>query len=190
VVLTSADDAHIAGLVPVLDRFDVRQIVQAGHPAKSAAAWTKWAGLVGDKGVPSTTACAGLTAYVDRDVALEIIYPPPDSVADTPTVVQVRAGNQSFLFADSASVDDQTAMLESGVDLSSAFLVAPSKLAPGFFEAVNPQYAILFAGTGARGQPSADLLDALSPATILSTADHGTIEFSLDGETIAVRTER
>ena len=51
VVLTNTDDAHLAGLVDVLDRYDVRQIIQPSAPVKPTAAYLKWRDLVAQKNV-------------------------------------------------------------------------------------------------------------------------------------------
>jgi beta-lactamase superfamily II metal-dependent hydrolase len=124
---------------------------------------------------------------LDREVAFEIAYSSEDARAAT---ARLRAGNLAFLFAGSASVDDQAALLDAEIDVASAVLVAPRKIAPEFLDGVNPQFAIVFAGRGARDKPSADLLAALSRATILRTDERGSIEMIVDGASLAVRTAR
>ena len=188
VALTNADDDHLAGLVGVLERYDVKQIIQVSAPAKPTAAYLKWRDLVAQKNVTNLTAQAGLMVNIDRDVTLEIVYPSDD--APTAAIVRLRAGTAAFLFADSADADDQQALLVSGIDASSAVLVAPRKFAPEFVGAVSPQFAILFAGSGTREKPSADTLAALAPATILRTDERGDIEMIVDGQTLAVRTTK
>jgi competence protein ComEC len=189
-VLTNSDDDHLAGLVDVLERYDVRQIIQASAPAKPNAAYLKWRDLVAQKRVANLAAQAGLIVTLDRDVTLEIVYPSDPATATLPAVVRLRAGSVAFLFADSTSQDDQRALLASGIDVSSAVLAAPRQVAPEFVDAVSPQFAILFIGSGARAQPSADLLAALMSATMLRTDERGNIEMILDGQTLAMKTEK
>jgi competence protein ComEC len=186
-VLTDADDDHLAGLVAVLERYDVRHIVEVNAPAKPTAAYTKWRELIAQKRVTTLPAQAGLQIALDREVAFEIAYSSEDARAAT---ARLRAGNLAFLFAGSASVDDQAALLDAEIDVASAVLVAPRKIAPEFLDGVNPQFAIVFAGRGARDKPSADLLAALSRATILRTDERGSIEMIVDGASLAVRTAR
>ncbi|MDE3089614.1 MAG: ComEC/Rec2 family competence protein, partial [Chloroflexota bacterium] len=188
VVLTSSDDDHIAGLVDVMERYDVRQIIQVSAPAKPSAAYLKWRDLVAQKHVASLAAQAGLIVTLDRAVTLEIIYPSDDAPA-SPAVVRLRAADQSILFADSASADDQAALVAVEVD-PAAILVAPRKIAPEFAAAVNPQFAVLFVGSGARDKPSADFLAALADASILRTDERGKIEMIVDGQTLMIRTSR
>ncbi len=188
VVLTNPDDAHLAGLVDVLERYDVQQVVQPAAPVKPTAAYLKWRDLVAQKRVPSLAAEPGLVVDVDRDVAFQVVYP-SNSVPARPAVAQLRAGNLAFLFADSADADDQAALLSENM-ISSAILVAPRKVAPEFVDAVSPQFAIFFAGSSAREKPSADWLAALASTTILRTDERGDIEMIVDGQTLTVRTAR
>jgi competence protein ComEC len=190
VVLTNTDDDHLAGLVDVLERYAVRQIIQPSAPAKPSAAYSRWRDLLAEKRVASLPAQAGMIVNLDHAVALEIVQPSDAAAPALPAIVCLRAGTVTFLFADSASADDQSALRASGMDLASAVLVAPRKLTPEFVDAVSPQFAILFVGSGAREKPSADTLAALASTTLLRTDERGTIEMIVDGQTLAVRTEK
>ena len=183
-VLTDAGDDHLAALVTVLERYDVRQIVQVNAPAKPTAAYLKWRDLIASKRVPSAPAQPGLRVALDRDVALEIVSSRDETSS---AIVRLLAGSLAFLFAESASADDQAALLKSGDDIAGIVLIAPRKTSDDFVDAVNPQFAILFGGRGARDKPSADLLAALSRTTILQTSEHGTIEMIVDGQTLVVK---
>lgn len=190
VVLTNTDDNHLAGLVDVLERYDVRRIIQPDAPAKPTAAYLKWRDLVAQKRIASLAAQAGLVVAIDREVSLEIVYPGDDAQSARPAIACLRAGGMQFLFADSADADAQSALLASGIDAASTVFVAPRQVTPEFVDAVSPQFAILFVGSGARDKPSADVLAALAPATILRTDERGKIEMIVDGQTLAVRTAR
>jgi len=183
-VLTDASDDHLGALMTVLERYDVRQILQVNTPAKPTAAHLKWRDLLTSKRVPSVVAQAGLYIALDRAAVLEMVAARDETSSATG---RLRAGSVAFLFAESASVDDQTALLQSGDDLASAILIAPRKITNDFVAAVNPQFAILFGGRSARAQPSADLLAALARAAILQTRERGTIEMIVDGNSLLVR---
>lgn len=182
-VLTDADDAHLPALVAILERYDVRHIVQVNAPAKPSAAHVKWRDLIATKRVPVTQAETGLTIAVDRDWHLEIVFA---REATSSAIARVRAGNVAFLFAESASAEDQTAFLQAGDDLTSSVLIAPRKLTHDFANAVDPQFAIFFART-AREQPTPDSLSALARATILQPRARGTIEMIVEGSSLSVR---
>ena len=183
-VLTDASDDHLAALVTVLDRYDVRQIVQVNAPAKPTAAYLKWRDLIASKRAPSKPAQPGLRVALDRDVALEIVSSREETSS---AIARLRAGNLAFLFAESASADDQAALLKSGDDIAGIVLIAPRKITSDFVDAVNPQFSIVFGGRTARDKPSADLLAALARATILQTSERGTIEMIVEGNSLIVR---
>ncbi len=189
-VLTRADEEHLAGLVAALERYEVRQIVQVGAPAKPSAAYLKWRDLVAQKRPAISPAQSGLQVTLDRDVTLEMLYPDEDSKDPRAAIVRLQVGNFAFLFADGADAEDQAALLASGADPMSAALIAPRKISPEFFDGVDPQYVIVFVGRSAREKPSADSLVALSRAMVLRTDERGSIEFILDGQTVAIRTTR
>ncbi len=179
-VLTNGDDDHLAGLVAALERFHVRQVVQVKAPKKVTAAYQKWGTLIADKRVPSVPAESGLQIAVDRDVTLEIV--------NAFGITRLNAGGVSFLFADSATADDQAALISSAP--ASTVLIAPRQLAPEFLDAASPQFAIVFAGTAANEHPPSDLLSALASTTILRTDERGTIEFVTDGRAVTIHTTR
>ncbi|MBI3689795.1 MAG: hypothetical protein HY239_03750 [Mycolicibacterium aromaticivorans] len=175
-------------MVPTLERYDVRQIVQTKEPQKPSAAYLKWRDLIAQKRVVVLPAQSGLQIALDQNVALEFLSPPDDASA-APAIARLQVGNFGLLFAESAGTEEQAALRASD-QAASALLVAPRKVSVEFIDAVNPQYAVIFSGKGARDKPSADLLAALSRATILRTDERGTLEFILDGQTLVVRTTR
>ena len=186
-VLTNPDDAHLAGLVTALERYEVQQIIQVRAPAKPTAAYSKWCDLISQKQIRSQPAQAGLQMTLDRNLIFEVLQ-----IADTDAsaIARVQAGNLALLFADSADEDAQDTFVEANAEPASTVLVIPRRLAPDFLDAINPQFAVLFAGQSAREQPPADLLASLSQTTLLRTDEHGTIEMITDGWTLAVRTAR
>jgi competence protein ComEC len=189
IVLTNGDDDHVAGLVPVLERYDVKQIIQATPPTKPTAAYLKWRDLIAQKHIPTLTAQPGLIVQLDRDVILEIAYT-NDDPKNGYLVAELRTGNFATLFADSATLDDQDNLQSSEADVASTIIVAPSKIVPELVETTNPQFAIWFGTSGTRGKPSADWLSAFVSVTILNTDERGNIEFVTDGQALSVRTTR
>ena len=186
-VLTDAGDDHLAALVTVLERCDVRQIVQVNAPAKPTAAYFKWRDLITQKRVASTQAQAGLQILLDQGVLLEVLQSPEEAEEKQSAIARLRVGGIAFLFADSASAEDQSALLASDTDIASAVLITPRKISAEFLDAVSPQYAIVFAGSRARGKPSGELLTALSRATVLQTDERGTVEMIVDAQTLTVK---
>ncbi len=179
-VLTNPDDDHLAGLVAVLERYEVRQIVEPPAPARPSAAYLKWRELIAQKRVSALFAQEGVQIILDRAVELEI---------KSSVIARLRAGALTVLFAESAETKDQDA-LQSGDALASMVLVAPRKIAAGFVDAVNPTIAVLFIGADARDKPSAESLSALAGVTVLRTDERGTVELMVEGDQLQVRTAR
>ncbi|MBI5304436.1 MAG: ComEC/Rec2 family competence protein [Chloroflexi bacterium] len=184
VVLTNADDAHLAGLVTTLERYDAPRVVQVDLPAKPNDAQKKWNDLLAQKRVAILSARDGVQIALDREVTLEVA-----GLANNIASARLRAGGSTFLIADNATTNDQATFVREMTDASTV-LVAPKKIAPEFFGAVNPQFALVFAGRTARDKPSPDLLATLAPATILRTDERGAIEFIVDAQSLAVKTAR
>ncbi len=134
--------------------------------------------------LPVGTAARGafglLAAFAFTCAVNATACPKSDGLGEEASVVFVEPGGRAFTVCCTGGV----------VLLANALLVAPRKVPQQFADDVNLQYAIMFSGKEARDEPSADLLAALSHATILRTDEHGTIEFILDGQTLVVRTSR
>ena len=182
-VLTDADDDRLSTLIALLERYDVRQIVQVRAPAKPSVAYFKWQDLMATKRVPSVEMYVGMTIRVDEDQSLEVVWTREETAS---AVVRWRAEALAFLFAASASVEDQTALLQAGEDLTSVMLLAPRKVTNDFADAVEPRL-VLFTARTAREQPTPDTLMALARATILSTRERGAVEMIVENNSVSVR---
>lgn len=190
IIRTSADEAHLSGLIDVLERYDVKQIAQSDVTGKPSAARLRWDELIAARRVPCTRAEAGLKIAVDDGVTVDFLSPPSNATGAQTAILKVRAGQVVFLFADAAGTLDQIGLSKADTELASTVLIAPRKIAPEFLGAVKPQYSVLFTGTAAGSVPSPDLLSNLSDTTILQTHDRGTIEMIVDGQAINIRTAR
>jgi len=177
-VLTDVDDAHLAGAVAVLERFEVRRILQPETPSKSAA-YSKWRELIAQKNIPSIAAQAGLFITLDQGVTFEMF---------SPAVARLQSDAATFSFADSASIDEQAEFVLD--TMTSTVLVAPRKLAAEFLQAMNPSIVVLFVGTSERDQPSPALLETLADTMILRTDERGTIEMIGDDKGLRVKTTK
>ncbi len=188
-VLTNSDDTYLAGLVEILARYEVKQIIQMNDPPKLTAAFLRWRDLIVRKHVPVLAAQTELNLMLDRDAVLDIV-PSPGARESRGAMARLHAGPVTFIFVEGASTEDQMALLKNHVDIESTVLIAPKKITREFFDGVNPQLSIVFSGKSVRDKPASDLLTILSSSTILDTATQGTIEMIVDGQTVAVKTMR
>jgi competence protein ComEC len=181
IVVTNFDDAHFAGLDSILERFAVRQIIQVAQP-KDNAATRKWNDLLAQKNIPMLPAQPGLQINLDEHLHLRIAQLSEDARC---AAMQISAANTSLLLADSANIDDQDTLSAQAIDQT--VVVVPRTLARDFFSAVNPQFAIVFSNDTPLSTEFRALMEG---STILDTGTRGTIEFIVDGQRLAVRTER
>ncbi len=181
VVLTDADDEHLAALIPIVERYAIRQIVEVNAPAKPTAAYQKWRALIAEKQTPVIAAQPGLCVTLEPDVTFDIAH------AGDAATARLRAQGVTFLFAANASADDQAALIQADAELASAVLIAPRKTTNDFAEAVSPQVAILFDGKNARAQPPPETLAALARATIWQASERGVVELIVDGQTVNIK---
>lgn len=97
----------------------------------------------------------------------------------------------TILFADALEPEEEIASLDllGPSTLLTARIASNTTrhLAPEFLDKVSPSLIILFVGTAARDKPSADLLATLSDRTVWRTDERGTLEFIVDGHTLAAR---
>jgi beta-lactamase superfamily II metal-dependent hydrolase len=105
--------------------------------------------------------------------------------------IRIVNGNNSFLLSGDAETESETAMCQSGLDLSSDVICpghhgsynATSEL---FLRCTSPTWAVISVGTNDYGHPHAQTLQRLADAgvQVLRTDELGTIVASSDGQTI------
>lgn len=193
VVATHPDADHIAGLVDVLERYEVGVIVEsaAGKETATAKAFDDAAGAEGSRRV---IAQAGQTIQLGASTIVRILSPQGDATDwETNTasvVVQVVYGDVEFMLTGDApsSIEEYLAGTE-GAGLESEVLKlghhgSKTSSSEVFLTAVHPEYAVVSAGKDNRyGHPHEEVLARASEAgaRIVSTIDNGTIVFQSDG---------
>lgn len=202
VVLTHPDGDHAGGLVGLLERYRVGQVLVASLPADEPAA-RRWHAQVEAAGLPLVMAQRGMVLDLGGALA-EVLHPPADASAFLPgdnngsLVLRVRFGGAAVLLTGDLEREGEESLLRSGQPLQSAVLkVAHHGSARGttdpFLEAVGPELAIVSVGTGNRfGHPAAAVLERLAErgVAVLRTDLQGTVEVFTDGQGLWVRTER
>ncbi len=204
VVLTHADGDHAGGLVDLLSRYRVGQVLVAGFPADEPAA-RQWGAQVEEAGLPLLVAQRGMVLDLGGGALAEVLHPPLGGVPaflpgdnNGSLVLRVRFGSVAVLLAGDLEREGEEFLLRTGQDLQSTVLkVAHHGSARGtadpFLEAVGPEVAIVSVGTGNRfGHPAAAVLERLAErgVAVLRTDLQGTVEVLTDGRTLWVRTER
>ena len=126
VVSTHPDSDHLTGLVEVLRRYGVGQVICPDFPADSLI-YQQWTGLLAAKKIKITTAESGQTINFGNGIRIDVLGPtvPAGFAAgsdDNGTVLRVSDGNISFLLTGDMSVKGEFALIAEGADLGSTVL--------------------------------------------------------------------
>ncbi len=206
VVLTHPHDDHIAGLVEVLRRYQVRQVLESGMEHDSPA-YDEWLKLIEDKGIERTIARAGLRIELGDGVRLDVLHPQADMLQGTSSdidnnsmVLRLVYGQVSFLFTADIHQEAERFLVGEGAELQSGVLKVPhhgsdTSSSAQFLEAVEPQLAVISVGADNRfGHPHDDTVARLAQRVgaegIYCTDEKGAIELISDGHRIWLKAER
>jgi len=201
VVLTHPDSDHITGLIPLLDRYRVGQVLDIPQSDTAREAET-WLGQLERTAVPRIYAQRGAKIPVG-DVLLTVLHPGPNLLIGTPSddnnnsiVLRLEYGQISLLLTGDAEHDAEKALMAAGVPLRADVLKVGHHGSNGatsaaFVAAVQPRLAIISAGAGnSFGHPHPAVLERLAGIEVLRTDLHGRIEVVSDGARMWVKTNR
>ncbi|MGQ9557396.1 MAG: ComEC/Rec2 family competence protein [Desulfurispora sp.] len=204
---THPHEDHIGGLDTVLQKFPVRQVYmpEISYDTKSYHDVLR---AVRQRGLKVLSPAAGQVLLKDRvsdqELQVEILWPDPrrvlffDEVNDHSIIARVSYGKSSFLFTGDAGRQVEEALLSSKARLGADVLKvghhgSNSSTSNAFLRAVRPQIAVISAGRGNDyGHPHRETLQRLikNKIRVYRTDQDGTIVFTCDGKTIAVRTAK
>ena len=206
VVLTHGHTDHLTGLLDVLQRYDVRHIVEreAHYPTPDYQSWRQ---AVQNEDATTAEAQADQLIDLGDGVTVEVLHPLETLMTGTESdlnnasiVLRVVYGDVSFLLTGDIFVDAEREMLSRGVNVHSTVLKIPhhgsrSSSSREFIEQVQPSVAVISVGADNRfGHPHAETLEVLGryapEARVMTTSDHGAIRFVTDGTKLSVNTVR
>jgi competence protein ComEC len=200
VVLTHPHDDHLAGLVEVLRRYEVKQVLESGIEYDSPT-YDEWHRLIEEKGIKRTIAQAGQRIELEDGVRLDVLHPQTtllqgtdDDVNNNCLVLRLAYGDVSFLFTADLEEEGERCLLEKGIELQSTVLKvghqgSADSTSPNFLNAVQPQVAVISVGDNPYGHPHQEVLDRLNGTELFRTDKKGTIELITDGEQLGVNTD-
>lgn len=205
-ILTHPHQDHSAGLVEILQRFAVRQVLYPELHYESPT-YDKWLELIEEKNIKHTTAQTGQQIDLGGGAVIEVLNPQITHLGDTGSdvdnnsvVLRLSSGNVSFLFTADIMREAEWELVQKRADLASTVLKvahhgSDTSTTPEFLTVVDPQVAVISAGEDNKfGHPSDEVLDRLkeriNQQNIYRTDEHGTIEFITNGERLWVEVER
>tara|TARA_B100000508_G_scaffold60333_1_gene47402 strand:- start:417603 stop:418442 length:840 start_codon:yes stop_codon:yes gene_type:complete len=190
VIGTHPDKDHIGGLIPVFDRYVVKNFLDPGV-GNDTLIYKELMKRV-EKESNYVVARKGMKIYLDKDVIAEVLFPDRDIQGDTnntSVILKVSYGETDILLTGDASKGVERYLLKQNLEseiLKVGHHGSKTSSDPLFLKEVSPLYAIISAGAENRyGHPHASVLSALgqTDAEVLEIAEEGTILFVSDGKT-------
>lgn len=192
IILTHADQDHLAGLPEILDRYTVDSVFTNGR-LRDSDLFHLFAG----RAATVETFSAGSVRTVDG-VRFEVVWPTADLETDSDNeasiVLRVSYGDFSVLLTGDVQ-GDALATLMRTTDLRATVLKVPhhgSKTTrTDFFAAVSPALAVISVGCENQyGHPAESTMQALEHMDLLRTDVNGRVSVVSDGRSIDVTAER
>ncbi len=203
-ILSHPHADHITGLVEVLSRYRVEQVL---YPALDydSPVYDEWLRLLDEQGIKSTIARAGQRIELDG-VVIEVLNPQQPLLAGTDSdidnngvVLRVSLGEISFLLTADIMWPAELELLSRRQALESTVLKvahhgSETSTTAGFLAVASPRLAVISVGADNDfGHPDPEIMarleEELGPENIYRTDEQGTIEFITDGERLWVRVE-
>ena len=201
VVLTHPDQDHLAGLVTVLERYDVDQVL-APALADDSPTFRAWQEAIAERDIPQREAFAGQWLDLGGGASLSVLHPPRDFLDapadedDSSLVLKVSLGDAAFLLTADIGADGESYLLDNHTDLRAPVLKVAhhgsrASTSTAFLAAVEPLTAVISLGEDNRyGHPALQTLDRLGTRPVFRTDLHGDVQITTDGHKLWIKTER
>jgi len=201
VVLTHLHQDHVTGLVTVLDRYDVDQVLT---PPTATDGWgidRAWQEALDREHAAVSEPVAGQWIDLGGGARLSVLHPPPEPLAtgekdENSVVLKLTLGDASYLLAADLTAKGEWYLTNRHADLQATVLKVAHHGSAGstssdFLAAAQPLTAVISVGRDNRfGLPSRETLGRLEPRPVFRTDLHGDIEISTDGRKMWIETER
>lgn len=199
VILTHPDADHINGLINVLERYKVENIVENFLDKHDSAVYRKWNEF--KKEATVTQATYGQKIELGNGAYLEIIYPiNPESeqskTNNNSVISRLTYGENQILFTGDTEAKIEKELIARKIDIDADFLKIPhhgsrTSTSEELLEAVTPESAFIQVGKDNRyGHPHSVVLERLESRGIkyYRTDTNGLIELILDGQEYKIST--
>jgi len=205
-ILTHPHADHITGLLEVLKRYQVKQVLYAGLDDKSSF-YAEWLKLIKENNISYTIARAGQQVTFGSGVIIKVLNPQAlfltgteSDIDNNGVVVRLEMGKMSFLITGDIMWEGESELVTSRADLTSTVLKvghhgSSTSTRDGFLGVVNPGLAVIQVGKdNPYGHPTAEVLNRLKvkigQANIYRTDESGTIDLITDGERLWMKVEK
>ncbi len=196
IVLTHPEHDHIAGLIEVLKRYKVENILWTGV-VRDTDEYNEWQRLIKEEGAEIIIAKAGLAVSY-----FTILYPlenlegeSPENTNNTSIVLRLAFGQDSFLFTGDIYSSDEKEIIRRWDNIASDVLKvghhgSKTSTSEEFLEKVKPEIAVIQCGKDNKyGHPRPETLANLekSGIKILRTDLNGDIKIVSNGNHLQIQ---
>ncbi|MFA4998923.1 MAG: ComEC/Rec2 family competence protein [Candidatus Paceibacterota bacterium] len=200
VILSHPESDHLSGLLEVLKRYKVENILWTGV-VRDTAVFREWGDLIEKEGAYIKTAQTGQKINLSGDAYIEILSPFEDLSGkelkdsnDTSIVARLVFGGTSFLFTGDIDKSVEKDIVDRNPDLTASVIKvahhgSKTSTSEEFVNRVLPEYAVISVGGDNKyGHPTQEVLDILSKYGIMifRTDEVGDIKIISNGEKYAV----
>jgi competence protein ComEC len=204
VILTHPSADHVTGLVEVLHRYKVKQVLYPDLDYRSDI-YDEWLKLLKEKDIKSAIAQAGQQIDLG-EVVIKVLNPQiplltgtESDIDNNSVVLSLRLGDVSFLLTADIMWEAEFELIARRANLHSTVLKVAhhgsrTSTTSQFLAAVDPEAALISVGAdNPFGHPNpevlARLVDRLGEDDVYRTDEDGTIRFITDGERLWVKTD-
>nr|MBC7245493.1 DNA internalization-related competence protein ComEC/Rec2 [Chloroflexota bacterium] len=197
ILLSHPHDDHLYGLLPVVERYQVRQVLISTATCNSPLC-EQWQQLLLEKDIPVMTVEQAMQVDLGDGLTMEVLPPingDADKLDQTSLVARLAWQEISFLFTGDLEADHLLALQDAGWSLDCTVLKVPhhgsdQAINEALLATIHPDIAIISVGADNRfGHPAETTLSCLDHAGIqvLRTDQVGTMEVIADGQHCQVR---
>jgi competence protein ComEC len=203
VVCTQPHADHVTGLVEVLQRYKVKQVLDP-EVSYNSSIYQEWLRLIEDKGIEYNIARAGQEIDLGNGITIEILNPLAEffqgtscDIDNNGVVLKLAWNKVSFLFTADIREEAEFELIGQRANLKSTVLKvahhgSETSTTSQFLAAVAPEVAVISVGAdNTFGHPSPDVVERLTDRVgednVYRTDEDDTIEFITDGERLWLR---
>lgn len=196
IILSHPEKDHLFGLLEVLKRYKVENILWTGV-VRDTAEWREWQSAIKKEGAEIKIVKAGQRIILQEEnpkIYIDVLYPFENlegkEVKDsnsTSIVARLTIGEKSFLFTGDIGKVDEEKLLDKNIDsdiLKVAHHGSKYSSSEEFLKKVSPDIAVIQVGKNNYGHPAPGVLASLEKfgIKVLRTDINGDIKFTSDGK--------
>ena len=199
VMLTHPHADHLAGLVEVLRRYDVKQVV-VPLIGNDSALYRELLRLTEEKGTLVTVAFSGCSLS-SGDMTFNVLHPSAGSVTDddeNALVLRLETGDASFLFTSDIPGEVESELIRRRADIDVDVLKvahhgSDDSSTAAFLAVVSPEVALISCGEGNRyGHPGSETLarleEVLGEEKVYRTDEDGSVDITCKDHVLRITT--